>query len=187
MNMVVKRNLYPVIPILAVVLGVGIAEWGGRLFALGAAGVRVARWPWRPGWHWLACGLRQTRRVPPGGVLCQPRARGRRLWCGNSRQTCAGLLDPQESYTPDFAEGEYEITHLPSPGRLAPRISGKFQYVLLASSAFERFLDAESLRRPHPAGDCQELRRDLPHLRAGQAVEPPETQLGPELRFYGPR
>src|SRR6185295_12524898 len=42
MNMVVKRNLYPVVPIAAALLGTGVAVWMARLPRLIA---RVARWP----------------------------------------------------------------------------------------------------------------------------------------------
>jgi hypothetical protein len=93
----------------------------------------------------------------------------------------------KESYTPDFAPGEYEITHLRFAGRLAPEDMREFQYVLLASSAFERFLDIESLRRPHQ----QEIARNYAEIfRTFELVkqwEPEETQLGPELRLYRPR
>ncbi len=185
MNMVVKRNLYPVIPILAVFLGVGITEWGRRLVALPrpAFAVRVA----------VAAGLALACLWAPADAtirqaasLASPSTREEALvWIRTNVPRGSSIL--KESYTPDFAQGEYEITHLRFAGRLAPEDMREFQYVLLASAAYERFLDIESLRRPHQ----QEIARNYAEIfRTFELVkqwEPEETQLGPELRLYKPR
>jgi hypothetical protein len=185
MNMVVKRNLYPVIPVLAVVLGVGISEWGRRLFLLR-----------RPAFAWrvaavaglaLAClWIPADATVRQAASLASPSTRDEALtWIRANVPRGTSIL--KESYTPDFAEGEYEITHLRFAGRLPPEDLRQFQYVLLASSAYERFLDAEALRRPHQ----QEIARSYDEIfRTFELVkqwEPAETQLGPELRLYRPR
>jgi len=184
MNMVVKRNLYPVIPILAVLLGVGIAEWGRRLVALP-----------RPAFAWriaVAAGLVLACLWAPADAtirqaasFASPSTREEALvWIRANVPRGSSIL--KESYTPDFAPGEYAITHLRFAGRLAPEDLRQFQYVLLASSAFERFLDIESLRRPRQ----QEIARNYAEIfRTFELVkqwEPEETQLGPELRLYKP-
>src|SRR6185369_14550039 len=185
MNMVVKRNLYPVIPILAVVLGIGISEWCRRLFVL--------RWPafaWRVAvvaGVMLACvWIPADATVRQAASFASPSTREEALtWIRANVPRGSSIL--KESYTPDFAEGEYEITHLRFAGRLPPEDLRQFQYVLLASSAFERFLDAEALRRPHQ----QEIARSYDEIfRTFELVkqwEPAETQLGPELRLYRPK
>jgi hypothetical protein len=185
MNMVVKRNLYPVIPILAVFLGVGITQWGRRLVAVP-----------RPAFAWrtaVAAGLAVACLWAPADAtirqaasFASPSTREEALvWMRANVPRGSSIL--KESYTPDFAPGEYEITHLRFAGRLAPEDMREFQYVLLASSAFERFLDIESLRRPHQ----QEIARNYAEIfRTFELVkqwEPEETQLGPELRLYRPR
>lgn len=185
MNMVVKRNLYPVIPIVAVLLGAGLAEWAGRLlalprpaFALRAALVSLFA---------LACLWRPAEAtVRQDASFASPSTREEALaWIRSHVPRGASIL--KESYTPDFAPGEYQISHLRFAGRLSPEELRQFQYVLLASAAYQRFLDIESLRRPHQ----QEIARNYGEIfRTFELVrqwEPAETQLGPELRLYRPR
>jgi len=89
---------------------------------------------------------------------------------------------------PNFAEGEYEITHLRFAGRLAPEDLRQFQYV----AAGELGLRAASWTPSRYAARTQqeiakELRRDLPHLRAVKQWGAAETQLGPSCALYRPR
>jgi len=184
MNMVVKRNLYPVIPILAVFLGVGIAGWIVRLLALPrpamAARAAIA--------SALALGcvfVPAEATIRQAVSFASPSTRQEALaWIRAHVPRGASIL--KESYTPDFAEGEYEVTHLRFAGRLSPAELRQFQYVLLASAAYGRFVDAEALR-PHQ----QEIARSYAEIfRTFELVkqwEPAETQLGPELRLYRPR
>jgi Dolichyl-phosphate-mannose-protein mannosyltransferase len=185
MNMVVKRSLYPVVPILAVCLGIGIAEWVRRLLALPrpAFALRAAA----AGGLALAClWMPAEATVRQDASFASPSTREEALvWIRTHVPRGSSIL--KESYTPDFAPGEYEITHLRFAGRLSPEDLRQFQYVLLASAAYGRFLDVESLRRPNQ----QEIARSYAEVfRTFELVkqwEPAETQLGPELRLYRPR
>jgi hypothetical protein len=185
MNMVVKRNLYPVIPILAVVLGVGVAAWIVRLLALPRA--RLAVRAALAALLALACvWMPADATVRQAASFASPSTREEALaWIRAHVPRGAAIL--KESYTPDFAPGEYEVTHLRFAGRLSPEDLRQFQYVLLASAAYGRFLDAEALRRPHQreiAASYGEVFRTFVLVKQW---EPKETQLGPELRLYRPR
>jgi 4-amino-4-deoxy-L-arabinose transferase-like glycosyltransferase len=184
MNMVVKRNLYPVIPMVSVLLGVGLAGWAGRLLALPRpAFVRAAL----VSLFALACLWMPAEATFRQDVsFASPSTREEALvWIRAHVPRGASIL--KESYTPDFAPGEYEISHLRFAGRLSLEELRQFQYVLLASAAYQRFLDAGSLRRPHQ----QEIARNYAEMfRTFELVkqwEPAEAQLGPELRLYRPR
>jgi hypothetical protein len=185
MNMVVKRNLYPVIPILAVFLGVGIAEWARRLLALPRP-VFALRAVMAAGLALACLWMPAEATVRQDASFASPSTREEALaWIRTHVPRGSSIL--KESYTPDFAPGEYEITHLRFAGRLSPEDLRQFQYVLLASAAYGRFLDIESLRRPNQ----QEIARSYDEVfRTFELVkqwEPAETQLGPELRLYRPR
>jgi hypothetical protein len=183
MSMVVRRNLYPVIPILAALLGVGIGTWIGRL--------REVRWgsraqpvltaavlavcllapAWQTGVQALALARPSTREIAGEWIRAHvPR----------------GASIAKESYTPDFPEGEYEILHRRFVTRLTLEELRGFDYVLVASAAYSRFHDPAALTRPHQRAMAErydEIFRSWPLV---QEWVPAETRLGPVIRLYRP-
>lgn len=177
MNMVVVRNLFPVIPALAVFLGVAAAglgrlaaSWAPRRRRLAAAGLAVAALAWP-----AAAAVRQTV------TLVRPSTRDlMTAWVRENVPTGAGIL--KESYTPDFSPLEYRTVER----RFAFRIPDKhfagprFDYLLLAGSAYGRWLRPENADRPH--GDW--YRRVFETNRLAHGVDPGPWRRGPYLRLY---
>ena len=58
--------------------------------------------------------------------------------------------------------------------------------MLVASAAYGRFMDAESLR-PHQREIAASYAEIFRTFELVKQWEPAETQLGPELRLYRPR
>ncbi len=183
MNMVVRRNLYPAIPILAVFLGAGVA----------AALVRVPSFLPRPLLRTavtallvvLAVGVAVARTMEQGISLSRPSTRDEaREWIrGNLPH---GVRIVKESYTPSFRPEEFAV--------LQSRFAGRFtaaqirdpqnDYLLLASAAYNRFQDAAAVTKEHQrgiAGNYQEFFRGFPQVREWS---PGRWQLGPTLKLY---
>jgi hypothetical protein len=193
MNMVVKRNLYPVLPILSAFLGVGIEaglEWLGGLARR------------RPAWG----SARLRRRIllaaamavvvlllaPPAELtarqdvgLATPSTREQAAtWIRAHLPPGSAIL--KESYTPDLDPRLFAVTH----DRFAARIpipdlrDVDNDYLLLASAAYARFRDPEALFKPHQkefAARYDEIFRTFPLLREWV---PDDFQNGPILRLY---
>lgn len=176
MNMVVLRNLFPVIPTLAVFLGVAVSGWRSlaeRRFprprlAVAVIVVLALAWP-------AAATTRQT--------ITLTRASTRDLmadWIREHVPRGAGIL--KESYTPDFLPREYRTLHR----RFAFRIpeerftDPRFDYLLLAGSAYWRWLRPENADKPH--GDW--YRRVFDRHTLVHRVEGGPWRRGPELRLY---
>jgi 4-amino-4-deoxy-L-arabinose transferase-like glycosyltransferase len=193
MNMVVKRNLYPVLPILSAFLGVGIAaglEWLGGLARrrpawgsarlrrrlLLAAGMAVVA-------LLLAPAAELTARQDVG--LATPSTREQAAaWIRAHLPPGSAIL--KESYTPDLDPRLFAVTH----DRFAARIpipdlrDVDNDYLLLASAAYARFRDPEALFKPHQkefAARYDEIFRTFPLLREWV---PDDFQNGPILRLY---
>ena len=176
MSMVVLRNLFPVIPTLAVFMGVAAAglirlaaRWPRRrrLAAAAVAAVALA-WP-------AAAAVRQTV------ALTRPSTRNvMAAWIRDHVPPGAGIL--KESYTPDFAPHEYLTLErrfafrIPEEGYADPR----FDYLLVAGSAYWRWLRPENADKPQ--GDW--YRRAFATHRLVHRVEPGGWRRGPELRLY---
>lgn len=183
MSMVVRRNLYPVIPILAAFLGAGIGAWLGRL--------REVRWGsrWQPV---LAAVLLAVCLVPPAWrtglqavALARPSTReiaGEWIRAHVPR----GASIAKESYTPDFPEGEYEILHRRFATRLTLEELRKLDYVLLASAAYSRFRDPAALTRPHQQKMAERYAEIFRSWELVQEWVPSEARLGPVIRLYRP-
>jgi len=145
MNMAVKRNILPVVPILAVVLGVGVAGWANPL----------ARWTNRR--RTVACGLGLVAiLLPLRGTVEQEVAMtsiGTRAlavaWIRENIPRGARLV--KESYTPNFDRREYTWIQ----GRFAARREleairdPRNDFLLLARNAYGRFTMPELLVKPH--------------------------------------
>lgn len=181
MNMVVKRNLYPAMPILAALLGVGIAAWVARLRQWGPGG-RVA----------AAAGvalLAVTLAAPVTATAVQSVAMTRPSTREVAAAWMAANLPPgtsvlKEAYTPRLPEDHFEVRHLRFVTRLPlPEIRG-FDYVLVANSAYARFADESAFFQPHQrqlARRYREIFRSFPLEREWQ---PSPTRLGPVLQLY---
>ncbi len=176
MNMVVVRNLFPVIPTLAVFLGVAAAAlvhfvlrgWRRPLPAALAVGAVVLVLP-------AAGTIQQT--------LGLARASTREVmsaWVREQVPRGAGIL--KESYTPDFGANEYRVVQR----RFAFRIprerlqDPQFDFLLLAGSAYYRFFRPEN-QTEHRANWYRHV---FDTHRLLHEVEPGRFRLGPRLRLY---
>jgi len=184
MSMVVRRNLYPVVPILAALLGVGIGAWIERL--------RDVRWGdrMRPV---LATALLAGCLVLPAwqtGIqaiaLARPSTREiAREWIRANVPRGASIA--KESYTPDFPEGEYQVLHRRFVTRLSLEELRGFDYVLVASAAYGRFHDPAALTRPHQRQMAERYAEIFRSWELVREWSPSETQDGPVIRLYRPR
>lgn len=180
MNMVVRRNLYPAIPILAVLLGLGIAAWlaalvqEGPLFRLAATGlVLVCLWPVASRTAEQEIGLARdsTRELAAAWIRANvPRG--------------AGIL--KETYTPNLPADEYAVLHRRFAARvpLAEVRDGRFDYVLLASASYVRFLEPEELEQAHQREMAERYGEIFRSFQLVREWTPSATRLGPELRLY---
>ncbi|HKH43773.1 MAG TPA: glycosyltransferase family 39 protein [Thermoanaerobaculia bacterium] len=185
MSMVVRRNLYPVVPILAALLGVGIGAWIERL--------RDVRW-----------GARETPTLRPvlattllAGCLVLPAWRtgiqavalarpSTREVAGEWIRTHVprGASIAKESYTPDFPEGEYQVLHRRFMTRLSLEELRGFDYVLVASAAYGRFDNPAMLTRPHQREMAERYAEIFRSWELVREWIPTETQDGPVIRLY---
>lgn len=175
MNMVVHRNLQPVLPLLAALVGAGIVAWplrlaaarpraAARLFAVAVVtatlwpAVRVLAWDYartRPGTRQLMEAWIEEN-VPPG----------------------AGIVI--ESNTPSIDAREYDLykvsfAAIVDPAELA---SGDWEYLLLSGNAWGRFQDPDTWSRPH---------HPVMHERYEQLRRLPEvTRQAPTWNRAGP-
>jgi hypothetical protein len=214
MNMVVKRNLYPALPMLAVYLGVGMAAWLELAVALGhvpetaapsmspadasassAASAPPARrrraWVART-WVWAPALLIAACLVPPGervfdqtvGYVTPTTREEAAAWI--VAHLPAGVSILKEAYTPDLSAQRFEVSKQRFVARIpiADLRAAANDYLLLASSAYSRFSDAEALFKESQhdiAHRYDEIFRTFPLVREWT---PDDLQLGPVLRLY---
>jgi hypothetical protein len=208
MSMVVKRNLYPVMPILAVYLGVGMAAWlelaaelaakqpqraplapdpGQAPPAPGAGRFRARAWL-----RWVAAVLAIACLWPPADLTARqtvgyvtPSTREEAgAWIRAHLPVGASIV--KESYTPDFPGDRFAVSQERFAGRIAiaDLRSPQNDYLLLSSSAYARFSDPEALFTDNQrmlASRYQEIFRTFPLVKEWI---PDELQLGPVLRLY---
>lgn len=177
MNMVVVRNLFPVIPALAVFLGVAAAGVAGlvrsfsprrRRAALAALALLSLAGP-------AAAAVRQTATLVRASTRDLMSA-----WVRENVPEGAGIL--KESYTPSFSPLEYRTIERRFAYRIAEERfdDPRFDFVLLASSAYGRWLRPENEDRSW--GDW--YRRVFETNRLVNRVAPGPWRRGPELRLY---
>ncbi len=180
MSMVVKRNLQPALPMLAAVLGVGIAGWAlpasgwsvrARKLAAAALAVaclalpatRTVAWDLartRPGTAQLALGWIEEN-VPRGGAFVK------------------------EAYTPGLSERSYAWRQT----RYAARLSveeirdPRWDYLFLAANAYGRFLSPENWSQPHHEEFARRYER-LFELERVAEFKPGPLRTGPWLEIY---
>jgi len=184
MSMVVKRNLYPVLPVLAAYLGAGLAAWLAvplprarrRSPALAAAAVVLL----------LAClapPAVQTAREDVG--LARPTTREEAAaWIRANLPHGARIL--KEQYTPELPAADFAVARIRFAGRLSPeelRASGN-DYLLLASDAYQRFLRPELTVKEHQRQIGENYRAILYGWRPIAEWVPNDTRLGPILKLY---
>lgn len=174
MSMVVRRNLYPAVPILAALLGVGIGAWASRLRARPAlAGLLIAACVLLPAWR---TGIQDV-------ALARPSTRDvAREWIRT--QVPRGTSIAKEGYTPNFPEGEYQVLHRRFLTRLTLEELRKFDYVLVASASYERFRNPAALTRPHQQKMAERYAEIFRSWELVQEWVPSELRLGPVLRLY---
>ncbi|HEV7518438.1 MAG TPA: glycosyltransferase family 39 protein [Thermoanaerobaculia bacterium] len=188
MKMVVKRNLYPALPALAACLGVGLAA--------------LVAFAWRPraaGAPALTPALRATAVLVVAACFALP------VWA--TAQQAAGLVQPttrelaadwmhrhlppgarivKEAYTPDFDRREFAVR--------VNRFAGRFtleeirdrdnDYLLLASDAYQRFLNPEITVKPHQRQIGLRYQEILDRWHPLAEWVPSDTRLGPILKLY---
>lgn len=177
MNMVVLRNLFPLIPTLAVFLGAAAsgvarlaAEWTPRGRRLASASIVIA-----------ALALPAAAAVRQTASLVRPSTRELMAgWVGERLPRGAGIL--KESYTPDFDPYEYRTLERRFAFRIPDRsfASPRFDYLLLAGSAYWRWFRPENGDQPWR----QWYRGAFATHRLVHHVEPGPWRRGPELRLY---
>ena len=181
MNMVVKRNLYPAIPPLAAVLGIGLATVLYRL---------RLRWP-----RWKGAGATVIVLValayPARETLLQTASFTR----PSTREAAAawirenlpqGVAVLKESYTPRQGLQGYALWQIRFVGRLTlDEIRDPSQdYLLLAKSAYGRFLRDEILTKDHHFEIAARYREILDTFELIAEFPPSDTRLGPWLELY---
>lgn len=180
MSMVVKRNLYPVLPILAVLVGVGLAAWLTVLIQEG------------PLFRAAATVLVLVSFVP---VLVRTVRQDAGLARSSTRELAAewvranvprGVAIVKETYTPSLPAGEYEVAQRRFAARvpLAEMRGGHYDYVLLASASYTRFLQPASLRQEHHRQLAQRYAEMFRSFELVQEWVPDAQRLGPVLRLY---
>ncbi|HXU29255.1 MAG TPA: hypothetical protein VN851_01645, partial [Thermoanaerobaculia bacterium] len=184
MAMVVKRNLYPAMPPLAVLLGVGLA--GGAVWARGRfeshRALRLAVLPllavlclappaWRTTIETIGYARASTRELAADWVYAN---------------LPPGARIVKEQYTPNFSDGTFEIVPTRFAGRLSQtemREAGN-DYLLLASDAYKRFQDPELLRKEHHKGIAENYSTVFgTYLKIGEWI-PNRIRLGPIVQLY---
>jgi dolichyl-phosphate-mannose-protein mannosyltransferase len=184
MSMVVRRNLYPVIPILAVFFGTGIALW------LSWVGERIERTVWRRS---AAAALLLLCLMVP---LADTTAQAVSLIRPSTREAAAewilahlpaGSSIAKESYTPDLPAGAYRVVHARFVTRLSLDELRRFDYVLVADAAYLRFADPAALLRPHQRAMAERYQQIFARFELVQEWQPSDWQSGPVLRLYRPR
>jgi hypothetical protein len=194
MTMVVRRNLFPVVPVLAMLLApLAVLAVERGVEALAAWSKRRRGADGDPAWRRavLVAGLAALLVVPLRASLDQTigfvRPTTRDLaatWIRAELPPGAFLV--KESYTPDFAPSELAVRQARFAARLTPeelRQPGH-DFLLLASSAFQRFLDEEKTVKEHQQEYGERYRRIRAELPLLAVWEPGPRRLGPRLELY---
>jgi 4-amino-4-deoxy-L-arabinose transferase-like glycosyltransferase len=181
MSMVVKRNLLPAMPAIAALLGAGLIGWRARL----PTGQRKF---WQ-GWLMLAMVLISLatpvyRTILQEVSLVQPSTRDLAAWWINGNlPRGAGII--QESYTPHIHYKRFQRAN----SRFAARFTleqlrePQWDFVLLADSAYRRFLKPENWTKPHHEVYAERYREILGFDLVREWLPSP-TRMGPRIGLY---
>jgi len=181
MSMVVKRNLLPVVPAIAALVGAGLSGWQRRLPQRGGG---IARW-WPMGLLCLiSLAIPAYRTVLQDVSLVRPSTRELATWWINTNlPRGAGII--QESYTPHFHYKRFQRAN----SRFAARFTleqirePQWDFLLLADSAYRRFLEPENWTKPHHEVYAERYRQLL-GFDLIQEWKPSTTRLGPRIGLY---
>jgi len=181
MSMVVKRNLLPAMPVIAALLGAGLAGWEQRL-TLDRGG--LARW-WPVGvLSLVSLAMPVYRTVLQEVSLVRPSTRELAAWWINTNlPRGAGII--QESYTPHIHYKRFQRAN----SRFAARFTleqirePQWDFVLLADSAYRRFLEPENWTKPHHEVYAGRY-RELLDFDLVQEWLPTPTRQGPRVGLY---
>ena len=185
MSMVVKRNLLPVMPSLAALLGAGVAGWiagiegrfldASRRFAKAAVVVVIAGTA-------LAVPLQST--VVQTLAFSRPSTREvADQWIQDHVPRGARFI--QESYTPHLHFKKYPARK----SRFAARIpieeirTSHFDYLLLTQNAYGRFMDPENWTQPHHEIYARRYEEML-RFELAQDFPPSALRRGPYVRLF---
>ncbi|MGB5295461.1 MAG: glycosyltransferase family 39 protein [Thermoanaerobaculia bacterium] len=181
MSMVVKRNLLPAMPAIAALLGAGLAGWERRL-TLDRRG--LARW-WPLGvLSLVGLAVPVYRTIVQEVSLVRPSTRELAAWWINTNlPRGAGII--QESYTPHIHYKRFQRAN----SRFAARFTleqirePQWDFVLLADSAYRRFLEPENWTKPHHEVYAKRY-RELLDFDLTQEWLPNPTRQGPRVGLY---
>lgn len=187
MKIAVRRNLMPVLPILCALLAVGIAAWAERLARLRALSA------WGPGRRLATAAvallaLAFPATISAGHLLRAAHATTREAAAAWVRAHAPpGSHFVQEAYTPELGSAERYVSRRP---RLAIRVpreeleDGRYDFLLLASDAYGRFLRPDHAADPARAGPANRYRDLFGRYELLHLWQPNGRQSGPELRLY---
>jgi hypothetical protein len=180
MSMAVHRNLQPALPILAAILGVGIAGW--IEFVQRLQPDRSRRWAALVGVTALILPTVRTlawdfSRTRPGTRQIA------RDWIEGNVPEGAAIL--KEDYTSQLDSRRHVVKHLRFAARLPPAElrTPVWDYLLLARNAHRRFLTPNALSRPHHREMAQRY-RELFELELVREFVPGPTRAGAHLLLY---
>ena len=182
MHMVVLRNLQPVLPALAIVLGVTAAGWSHRL-----GSVSTYRWQ---RWAVPVCGAILLTWPAFSTItwdISRTRAGTRQLaqeWIEAHIPDGAGIL--HESYTGSLDEERYHIQKIRFVGWLPPDelFGSEWDYLLLATSAHLRFMNAPERLQPNQRAIHELYKEIFERLPLVQHFRPTRTRAGAELFLF---
>ncbi len=178
MNVAVKRNLQPLLPAAAVVLGAGLAAWPPRVERLGRRSTA------------LVLGVLFLGQ-PAFGTLAWDVSRVR----AGTRELAVEWIDanvPQgaafvkEAYTPALHFRRYAWTQVRYAGRLPLEEirDPRWDYLLLARNAHLRFLDPEKRLYPHHEVLAERYQTMFDELELVRRFRPGTFRSGPDLLLY---
>ncbi len=178
MTMVVKRNLATAVPILAALAGVGIV-------ALICRSVGPTRRPWAAGVLAAAALAQPTiTTIQQTRALAGPSTRERaEQWLIEHLPPGTSVL--QESYTPRLPGHLFATRQTRFAGRVPidEVESGDYDVLLLASSAYRRFLEPDALLREHQRAFARRYEHILSYPKIHE-VKASKLTLGPDLEIY---
>jgi hypothetical protein len=189
MSMVVKRNLAPVIPVLAAFAGVGLVVVLERI----AARERIAALGHSPAVRRALAAMTcaAALAIPAWATAVDAVSHAR----SSTREEAARRLEQllpigatvvQESYTPRLDPARLQLWNTRFYPRIQRRnvVDGSVDYLLLSSSAFGRFLRDDLRALEHHDENARRYREVLDGWELALEVVPDRTQRGPSLHLY---
>ncbi len=184
MSIVVERNLYPALPPLATLLGVGIWNLGRRVAELSSRHPRAAR-------RAAAALVAASVALPLWRVTLQEisfrRDSTRQLassWIYHNLPHGSRIF--KERYTPNIHRKTFEVGKTRWIGSYSvEELRGyDLDYVVLSHAAYQRFLDPEHHFKPYQVIVERNYREIFERLELTRSFEPGPTRRGPLIKIY---